>query len=50
MFGMIIDIGPKFYSALSPPFDLEVNVTDLEILSERFSSKFLRSCIFSASF
>ena len=32
MFGMIIDIGPKFYSAVSPTYDLEVKVTDLEIL------------------
>ena len=34
---MIIDIGPKFYSALSPPlliYDLEVMVTDLEIYVE----------------
>ena len=35
--GMIIDIGPKdigpkFYSALSPPFYLQVKATDLEIL------------------
>ena len=33
IFGMIIDIGPKYYSALSPPYDLEVKVPDLEILS-----------------
>ena len=33
MFGMIIDIGPKFYSVLSPPCDVEVKVMDLEILS-----------------
>ena len=50
VFGMIIDIGPKFYSALSPPYDLEVKVTDLVILSLSFTSKFLRSCIFLASF
>ena len=29
---MIIDVGPKFYSALTTPaYDLEVKVTDLEI-------------------
>ena len=33
IFGMIIDFGPKYYSALSPPYDLEVKVPDLEILS-----------------
>ena len=27
-FGMIIDIGPKFYSALFPPYDLDVTVAD----------------------
>ena len=37
MFDMIIDIGPKFYSALSPPYDLEVKVTNLEILSLSFT-------------
>ena len=33
MLGLIIDtcIGPNFYSALSPPYDLEVKVKDLEI-------------------
>ena len=29
---MIRDIGSKFYSALSPHYDLEVKVTDLEVL------------------
>ena len=29
---MIIDIAPKFYSALSLPYNLQVKVTDLEIL------------------
>ena len=32
VFGMVIDIGPKFYSELSPPDEIEVKVTDLEIL------------------
>ena len=31
IFGMIIDIGPKFYSALSLPYDLGVKVMDFEI-------------------
>ena len=50
IFGMIIDICPKFYSALSPPDDFEVKVTNLEIISLSFISEFLKSCIFSASF
>ena len=42
IFGMIIDIGSKFYSALSPSFDLEIKVTDFELKSQNFTSKFLR--------
>ena len=33
IFAMIIDNGPNFYSALFSPYDLEVKVTDLKILS-----------------
>ena len=33
IFGIVIDIGPIFYSALSLPYDLEVKVTYLEISS-----------------
>ena len=29
---MIIDIAPKFYSALSLPYNLQVKVTDLEVI------------------
>ena len=29
IFGMIIDICLKFYLALSPPYDLEVKVTEI---------------------
>ena len=29
---MIIDIASKFYSALSLPYNLQVKITDLEIL------------------
>ena len=32
IFCMIIEIGPEYYSALFPPYDLEIKVTDLEIL------------------
>ena len=46
---MVIDIDPKFYSALSPPYDVAVKVTDLEISSLSFTSKFLRSCILEIS-
>ena len=31
IFGLIIDIDPKLYSALSPLYDQQVKVTDLEI-------------------
>ena len=31
MFDMIIDIAPKFYSAVSLPYNLQVKVMDLEI-------------------
>ena len=42
---MMIDIGPKFYSAPSPPpgHDLQVKVMDLEILCYSFMFKILRS-------
>ena len=46
---MIINIAPNFYSALSLPYDLQVKVTDLEIVCESFTSKFLRSFIYSAT-
>ena len=32
IFGMIIDIGPKFYSALSLPYDLEVKKFSFQIM------------------
>ena len=32
MFGMIIDIAPKFYSIISMPYNLQFKVTDLEML------------------
>ena len=47
---MIIDIGPKFYPAISLPYNLQVKVTDLEILCKNFIAKFLRSFIYSATF
>ena len=47
---MIIDIDPKFYLALFLPYDLQVKVMDLEILCLSFTSKFLRSFIYSAPF
>ena len=46
---MIIDIAPKFYSAISLPYNLQVKVTDLEILCCSFTAKFLRSFIYSAA-
>ena len=39
-------IGPKFYSALSPLYDLEVKVTDLEIVCYSFTSNFLKDLVF----
>ena len=39
---MIIGIGPKFYSALSPPYDLEVKVTDLKKFMLKFYLKVLK--------
>ena len=47
MFGMMIDAGPKFYLVPSPPpyLDLKVKVTDLELLCECFTLKFLGSII-----
>ena len=32
LYNWIIDIAPKFYSTLSLPYNLQVKVTDLEIL------------------
>ena len=32
IFGKIIDIGQKFCPAISPPYDLEGKVTDIELL------------------
>ena len=39
---MIIDIAPKFYSALSLPYNLQVKVTDLENFMLKFYLKVLK--------
>ena len=42
IFGMMIDIGPEFYSAIAPTtpiYDLKVKVTDLELLCLKFYVK-----------
>ena len=44
MFGMSIDVGPKFYGHYPhPAYDLNVKVIDLEILCKSFPPTFLRS-------
>ena len=37
---MVIDISPKFYSALSSSYDLEVKVTGLEIFRPHYDLDF----------
>ena len=39
MYGVMIDIGPKFYAVPSPP-PYVVKVKDLELLCSSFTSKF----------
>ena len=48
MFGKMIDAGPKCYAVPSTPHipDLKVKVTDLELLCESFTLKFLGSRYF----
>ena len=43
---MIIDIGPKFYSALSPPYDLDVKSQGLRNFILKFYLKVLKILYF----
>ena len=47
---MIIDIGPKFFSALFPPYNLEVKVTDFRNFMLKFYLKVLKILYFLSKF